>query len=234
MQAAPGTRIALQVPAIAYGNKQWHRHPQDERVAVGSFASGPCKDYLLRLLCDWWAPPHAYLLRRRAADWLHEHSAWHPEMPCAQDREYFTTAACAGWRFLHTPGANAVYHTRGNQQISRRTSAATRAAALAAMQHRLARRKRLAGVRAPDAVHRFLLQQDRRLWRAAAEPAGLRDRTAAAVLATVIASGTADMLEQHAKNVAWAVPPLWQQHIAILQALHRLAASGALQPVDGR
>jgi len=114
LRAPAGARLNLVIHAIAYGTREWRRCQHREHVVSCTFVTGPTTDYLLRLLADWWAPPHAYLVRRRAAEWLQEIRAWNPQMPCATDREYFTTAALHGFRFLHVPGANVVYSTRPN------------------------------------------------------------------------------------------------------------------------
>lgn len=225
----PGVRDRLRPPRVA-------TLPTTRTCGRLHLRYRPTTDYLLRLLADWWAPPHAYLLRRHAALWLHEHRAWNPQMPCASDREYFTSAALHGFRFLHVRGAATTYCTRpGSGQATKRIGPATRVQALAGMQQRLA-----ALPRRPDAPplhehHQFLLQQDRRLWQPP-RAADLKASASAKRGMRPLHEGYAripytDTLEQHSKILAWQVPEFWERHLAILRELHRLRDAGAIHPV---
>ena len=236
LRAPAGARLNLQIYAIAYGSREWRRCQRREHVVSCTFVTGPTTDYLLRLLADWWAPPNAYLVRRRAAEWLHEQRAWSPETHCADDRAYFTTAALYGFRFLHVPGANTVYSTRpGSDQITQRTSPPERAQALAGMQQRLSILPRRIDAPPLGDDHCFLLTQDRRLW----QPPRDSDLEAASsarpdmrILHELFAQiRYPDTLEQQAKVIAWHAPGLWEQHVTILRELHRLSEIGAINPV---
>ncbi len=236
LRASAGARVNFQVYAIAYGSREWRRCEHREHIVSCTFVTGPATDYLLRLLADWWAPPHAYLLRRRAAAWLHEHRAWNPQMPVATDREYFTSAALHGFSFLHVPGANSTYCTRpGSGQVTLRISDAVRAQALADMQQRLSILPRRIDAPPLDDDHRFLLTQSRRLWQAPRGPeleAASSARPDMRALHEIYARITnPDTLEQKAKVIAWHAPGWWERHVAILRELHRLIDSGAIHPV---
>jgi glycosyltransferase involved in cell wall biosynthesis len=235
LRAAAGARLNFPVYAIAYGPREWRRCPRRADTVAATFRTGPTNDYLLRLLADWWAPPHAYLTRRRAADWLQAHRAFSPSMSIGTDREYFTVAALHGFRFLHVAGANSIYHTRpGVNQMTGKASASERARALSGMQRRLEGLPRRDDASPLDADHRFLLQQDRRLWvppRAADLDAASRARPAMRDLHDAYARiKFTDTLEQHAKMLAWQRPGLWERHVAILRELHCLRDEGVLHP----
>lgn len=236
LRASAGARLNFTIHAIAYGSREWRRCQHREHVIGCTFVTGPTADYLLRLLVDWWAPPHAYLVRRRAAEWLHEHRAWNPQMPCASDREYFTTAALHGFRFLHVPGANTVYSTRaGSGQMTLRISPPVRAQGLAGMQQRLSTLPRRIDAPPLGDDHRFLLRQDRRLWQPPRGP-GLKAASSARPDMRILHElfvriRYADTLEHQAKIIAWHAPGLWEQHVTILRELHRLSETGAIDPV---
>ena len=104
-------RLRLGVPAIAYGDRNWQLDPDNEGVAFNDYRLAQSDDYLLRLLQDKWVPPHAYLLRRSAAEALQELPAWNPNTRYADDREYFTLAALSGQRFGYVEGAVCEYNT---------------------------------------------------------------------------------------------------------------------------
>jgi glycosyltransferase involved in cell wall biosynthesis len=76
------------------------------------------EDYLLELIQDNWAPNHGYLMRRDAAQFLHDRKGWNPETRVLQDREYFTTAAIHGFRFDYVPGLFAVYNRFQQASVS--------------------------------------------------------------------------------------------------------------------
>ena len=236
LRAPPGARLNFQIYAIAYGSREWRRCQRREYVASCSFVTGPTTDYLLRLLADWWAPPHVYLVRRRAAAWLHEHKAWSPEAHCADDREYFTSAALHGFRFLHVEGADAVYNTRhGSGQITQRTSQQERAQALAGMQQRLSRVPRRPDAPPLTDEHRFLLHVDRRTFQPPRGPDLAAASSASPGMGTLHEVFTRimnpDTLEQHAKVIAWHAPGLWERHVTILRELQRLGEIGAIKPI---
>jgi len=236
LKAPPGARLNFPVYAIAYGSRDWRRCPRRSDIVTCTFTTGPTNDYLLRLLADWWCAPHTYLVRRRAADWLQTQRAWSPWMTCATDREYFTIAALHGFRFLHVPGASSIYHTRpGRRQMTQKAGPAERALALSGLQQRLALLPRRDDAPPLDDVHRFLLQQDRRLWRpprTADLKAATRARPEMRALHDIYARiKYTDTLEQQAKIIAWQRPELWERHIAILRELHRLRDEGAIHAV---
>ena len=236
LRAPAGANLNLVIHAIAYGSREWRRCEHPEDVVGCTFVTGPTNDYLLRLLADFWAPPHAHLVRGRAARWLHEHRAWSPLMACATDREYFTVAALHGFRFLHVPGADTVYHTRQDGgQMTQRINPQMRAQALAGMQQRLSALRRRSDAPPLSDDHRFLLQQDRRLFQPSRGPdleAASRARPEMRAVHEVYARiGHPDTLEQQAKIIAWHAPGWWEQHVTILRELHRLRDIGAIEPV---
>ena len=236
LRAPAGAKLDFPMYAIAYGARDWRRCQRREHVVSCTIVTGPSTDYLLRLLADWWAPQHAYLVRRRAAEWLQEHRAWNPHMPCATDREYFTTAALHGFRFLHVPGAHTIYSTRpGSAQMTLRIRPPERAQALAGMQQRLSTVPRCIEAPPLGDDHRFLLGQDRRLWSPPRGPdllAASSARPDMRILHELYARIMyPDTLEQHAKIIAWHAPGWWEQHVTILRELHRLGEIGAISPV---
>jgi hypothetical protein len=115
-----------------------------------------------------------------------------------------------------------------------KASASERARALSGMQRRLEGLPRRDDASPLDADHRFLLQQDRRLWvppRAADLDAASRARPAMRDLHDAYARiKFTDTLEQHAKMIAWQRPGLWERHVAILRELHCLRDEGVLHP----
>jgi glycosyltransferase involved in cell wall biosynthesis len=78
----------------------------------------PRTDFLMALLMDKWSPPNCYLMRRAAAEKLHEVKAWNPETQVFQDREYFTIAAILGFRFGYTAGIFATYNRWNRKSVS--------------------------------------------------------------------------------------------------------------------
>lgn len=165
-------KIALQVSAlersrnydIAYGDWDWCFYRQGQHLATLSFQSLQYDDYLLQALVDNWQPPHTYLLRRSAAQRLHEILAWHPQTQVSQDREYFTLAALLGDRFVHVPNAKVRYNNWSQTQKTQSITYINRVRSLKTMfqrfQHHAAQLSE-SGLTAP---HRFLLEQNWNLW----------------------------------------------------------------------
>jgi hypothetical protein len=91
-------------------------------IAQLRFAERAYDDFSLQTLLDNWRPPHAYLLRRRAALRLHQLQAWNPDTTVYMDREYFTLAALLGLPFLHVPDSYVCYHRWSTTQVSRRAT----------------------------------------------------------------------------------------------------------------
>lgn len=123
-------KIALQVAAleqnsnfdIAYGDWEWCFYQDGEFQHRLAFNSQQLEDPLRYLLLHYWHPPHAYLLRLRAAQWLNDINAWHPQTVVSTDTEYFTLAAALGLRFLYVPGAVVRYNHWSSTQKSRSVS----------------------------------------------------------------------------------------------------------------
>lgn len=164
-------KIAMQVAAleaqpecsIAYCDWLWQFH-HEQRPAQFLFRERPYDDMLLQLLLDNWRPPHAYLLKRAAAQQLHQMRAWHPRTTVCMDREYFTIAALLGNQFLYVPGPWVEYHHWSRSQLTRSVQYSERAASLRAIYDRL---QDIAQLRSPASLRRthwFLLLQDWQLW----------------------------------------------------------------------
>ncbi|MCU0553048.1 MAG: glycosyltransferase [Leptolyngbya sp. Prado105] len=103
---------------IAYGDWAWCFLNQDRPIAQMQFVDQPYKDMELQALMDNWRPPHAYLIRRRAALRLHHLQAWNLDTTVYMDREYFTIAALLKLRFLYVPQSRVYYYRWSSSQIS--------------------------------------------------------------------------------------------------------------------
>ena len=114
---------------IAYSNWTWQFH-HDSSITQLHFTSQQHDDFLFQCLIDHWHPPHSYLLRRAAAQTLHDRQVWHPTTTVSSDREYFTIAALAGLQFLYVPETYVTYHCWSDQQITQSTPYLTRAQTL--------------------------------------------------------------------------------------------------------
>ena len=133
-------KIARQVTAlnshsnfdIAYGNWTWQFH-DDPSSTLLHFTSQPPDDFLFQCLIDHWHPPHSYLLRRPAAQTLHDRQAWHPTTTVSTDREYITIAALTGFQFLYVPETHVTYHRWSDQQTTQSTPYFTRTQSLKAV-----------------------------------------------------------------------------------------------------
>ena len=117
-------------------------------------------------------------------------------------------------------------------------SSSERARSLSRLQQRLALLPRRDDASPLDDNHRFLLQQDRRLWlppRSAHLKGASRARPAMrGVHDAYVQVRYADTLEQQAKMIAWERRELWERHVAILRELHRLRDEAAIHAVpDG-
>ena len=137
---------------------------KDDQVTVYPGRSrGPYDDELANLLFDYWRPPHAYLLRRAAADRVQALGGWNADAGVCDDREYFTTHALLGARFLHVPGVLARYSKWSPDQATANRALDVRAAGLARMFDRFRKIARTNGVALDDA-HRVALDVDWRFW----------------------------------------------------------------------
>jgi Glycosyl transferase family 2/Domain of unknown function (DUF4037) len=169
-------KIALQVVAlerdrtydVACADWEWHYYQQDKLHFRMGFSAQCFEDAMLQFLLHHWHPPHAYLLRRAAAQRLHQEQAWYPGRPIGMDREYFTVAGILGLRFLAVPGAMVRYYTWSASQLTRSVSYLQR---VEAMQQVFARfQKQVYQSRSPAQVtglHWFLLRQNWDLWQLA-------------------------------------------------------------------
>ena len=121
----------------------------------------PVKQHLLH----HWHPPHAYLLRRTAADRLQAIPAWNPDTPIGTDREYFTWAALIGYQFLAVPGARVSYNHWDKTQMSR---AAPYLQRIQSLQQMFSRFRQDAQVQANPTLtgdHWCLLKQNWEVWK---------------------------------------------------------------------
>lgn len=220
-------KLALQVEAleaapdvdVAYGDFTLQIFRGTD-VVVEPFPGAPIDDMLASLLLDMWRPPHAYLLRRATADRLDGMQAWNPACPCAQDREYFTTAALVGARFQYVPNSTVRYNRWSRRQLSN-ADAATRVRSLESIFGRLAAH----AARTPSAVlgdlHRRLLAQPWDLWTVAEE-----ERARAADRLTGVATpltGPTAFFDTAVLHAIRACPPMTREQLALaaFRALRR-------------
>lgn len=169
------TKIALQVAALethpdydlAYGDWEWCFYDNQKLIAQFAFPNQQYKDMLLQLLIDNWSPPHTYLLRRSAAEKLHQMQAWNPQTPICMDREYLTLAALLGCKFLYVPNAIVRYYRWSPTQVTQQTSHQKRVQSRKTMFQRF---QSAALARSPDSlqpIHWALLRQSWELWQPA-------------------------------------------------------------------
>ncbi len=164
-------KISLQVESletnsnanIAYGDWTWKFLRESGSKTIhfhGKFWTDP----LLALLVDQWHPPHSYLVRRSAAEQLHNCQAWHPQTLIAMDREYFTWAALLGHQFLYVPDSCVSYVSWSSNQVTRSRSYKDRVQNLYCIFERLrkAAEQGLGSELLP--VHWHFLRQDWQLW----------------------------------------------------------------------
>ncbi len=171
-------KIARQVAAldaapdrdVAYCDWDWRFFEDHEMREQLSFPARQHDDFLLTLLADNWSPPHAYLVRREAAERIQEAGGWRPEAQPADDRHYFTLAAVLGCRFLYVSGCRALYNNWSEGQVTKTVHDAERARSLENMFADLRAQAERQPPSRLTAEHRRLLDQDRGLWR----PARLR------------------------------------------------------------
>ena len=144
---------------IACGDWEWCFYHQQQCDLRLFFPVQILQDTLLQFLINHWHPPHAYLLRRAAAKRLDDVRAFHPETQVAIDREYFTTAAVLGLRFLPVPGAKVAYNYWSSAQISRSTSYTIRIESMRQMYERFRQHALARPPHELSGMHWFLLHQ---------------------------------------------------------------------------
>ena len=152
---------------VAYGDWDWCFWEDRQLIAQLRFADRPYPDFILQTLLDNWRPPHAYLLRRRAALQLHHLQAWNPETTIYMDREYFTLAALLGLKFLHVPHSFVRYHRWSTNQVSRRASYLDRVHNRRQIFRRLQDISQVCQGTKLTRSHQFLLQQNWEFWQPA-------------------------------------------------------------------
>lgn len=172
-------KIARQVAAleenrgadIAYCDWDWRFAIEGARPGTYRFPGRQHEDYLLCLLADHWSPPHAYLLRREVAQRLRALGLWRHETNIVDDREYFSLAAVIGSRFLYVPDCDVRYNHWSFAQATRSTTPVERLRACEMIFATL----RTQAEKEPPArftpEHRWLLNQDWRLYRLVAPDA---------------------------------------------------------------
>ena len=168
-------KIARQVAAlessadadIAYCDWEWCFFANGELAGRVPFAVRQYDDFLLQILANDWFPPHAYFLRRQAADRLNALGAWRQEAGSIEDRVYYTLAAIIGLRFLYAEGCSARYNRWSDSQVTAKYNPANRSRerALSFAWLRLHAEKQPKSRFSAD--HRWLLEQDWRSFRAA-------------------------------------------------------------------
>ena len=230
---------------LAMGDWQWCFYQQQQCRYRLSFSGQPQEDWLLQLLMDHWQPPHAYLLRRQAADTLHQIEAWHPQTPVCMEREYFTLAALQGMKVLHVPGAQVIYNSRlSPSQITHATSYGLRVQSLRAMFERF--RAAAAQYQGLEGAHQFLLNQSWDLWEPGFELIGqaeqvcwLRHRetgekqmlqgSEARIVQTWLKLPGPFTLEDQARRITWQ---LWRETVIDMRRRQGLKAAFDSQGVS--
>lgn len=210
---------------IAYSDWQWCFYKNQQLSSRLSFVGRQYGDFLLQLLMDNWRPPHAYLLRRKAAAHLQSIQAWHPDTTACTDREYYTLAALEGFQFLYVPDTGVRYNAGLSAQVTRSTPYEKRVRNLQRMFERFRQSTEQTQTTQLKAPHHFLLQQNRERWQpafsllklsnegchiqhnATGKQAVLRKSEARIVRSWLKFSG-AYTLEDHARYI---VRQLWQE-----------------------
>lgn len=225
---------------IAYGDWSGHRTELDKPDIVQHFALRQVDDQVERTLAGVWYPPHLYLLRREAADRLHDAQAWWPERHVGTDVEYSAFAALLGLRFLHVAGAHVHYNAWSDTQTSNATPYAQRVASLQAIFERLRCFVAAGNAAAPITQrHKLLLHQDWTPCRLSPDTAQLIQLTGArfalqrrdghrielrpheADVARFMLSAKPMAPFHHALTLAAALPHFADQHVAIIQTIER-------------
>ena len=164
-------KIALQVMGlagkgagwIACADWEWHYYQAGKLQFRLGFAQLCWEDMLLQCLIHHWHPPHAYLIHR-VADQLHQLQAWFPGAAIGNDREYLTTAAIIGCRYLPVAGARVRYYTWSEAQLTKSTAYAVRIESMRAVGERLRERLRYRPLRSISGLHWSLLGQSWKVW----------------------------------------------------------------------
>jgi glycosyltransferase involved in cell wall biosynthesis len=216
---------------IAYCDWMMSRHQPDGTPIHQAVRLPPMEDQILRTLCGFWYPTHAYLLRRPAAEALAAELAWFPERRLGQDVEYIAIAAMLGMRFLHVPEARVQHNAWSPTQISgAATPYPARAAALRDIWTRL---RQLAD--RPDVAprigpqHRFLLDEDWAIWRKPQEAIQLRLAPRQRAIATALEAVNQSLaLPHHAMLLATQMPALGNDVPFIVATLRRFRDEGML------
>jgi hypothetical protein len=126
--------------AIAYCDWSSLRQRAGQEPLEHKNRLAPLDDQVLRTLSGVWYPPHAYLVRRDAADRLQQEEAWWPARRIGTDVEYSAMAALLGFRFLYVAETSVTYNIWSDAQLSGgHTSYALRLAQLRDVYARLAR-----------------------------------------------------------------------------------------------
>lgn len=234
-------KIALQVAAlegdaesdIAYCDWMHSRHtPEGARVdRVMRLAQHD--DHLLRILSGIWYPPHAYLIRRKAADRLQAESAWFPGRKVGTDVEYVAVAAMLGMRFRHVPGARVQYNSWSNTQISSRgTPYDVRRAALRDIFARLRQLAEREDVAPRISVrHKILLEQNWDVWAMPAGTVEVLQRPGGRYELRQTATGRTVEAQPREAEIARAMQTLGERQAI---AHHALAIAGRLGSLRGR
>jgi glycosyltransferase involved in cell wall biosynthesis len=237
---------------IAYCDWIARRHLAGGRPLDEHFRLTTIEDQLLRVLSQIWYPPHAYLIRRDAADRLQQECGWWPGRRVGTDVEYSAVAALLGLQFRHVASALAVYNVWSESQTSGlSTPYPLRAVSFSEIYRRLAQLAERPEI-APriKARHRTLLRQDWNIWSlprstvelrrastrrhtlrhlASGRMAELRPREAAVVEA-LLQSGAEKAIAHLATIVAARVKSLDGDIVFIVETLERLRRLGLLTP----
>lgn len=229
----------------AYGERDWVSVEGNPMLAERHFRLVQYDDYLLRLLQNYWSPPHSYLVRSAAAKRLQAIRAFHPGRPIATDREYFSIAALLGYRFIHVPGSEVVYSAWSGQQMTRKVDGAVRQTALHEIHQRLLRIAQDGGLDL-SAEHRLLMEQPRMVFKLRQQALRLRagenggvlsapnghttelDALDVACFCGLVRIGGSYTLEHFASQLAFVDPILWERHSAIMKSLIRFVGAGLL------
>lgn len=236
-------KIAQQVAAleqdrtsdIAYGDWDWCFYDKRQLMAQFTFPGNEFNDILLQLLLDNWRPPHAYLLRRSAAEQLHQMSAWNPDTQICMDREYFTLAALVGFKFLYVSGSRVRYYYWSSTQLTQSVSASARVQSRYQIFQRFQTTANTLPPGSLHKLHQLLLHQNWELWCPAftvvqpvQQPLQLHhrhrqdtlalDSRDALIIQAFLLSPDARPLEDHARSVLYV---LWREILTRMSHSHK-------------
>lgn len=193
--------------ALAYGGWHWRFFSDEGATTTYSFRERPRADLVRVLLANDWRATHSHLLRHCVALDLRARGCWDRRVRYAADRHYFTTAALAGHRFVFVDGAEVIYNSWSDKQLTRSRSAALGALALSRAYDDFRAQVDQQGT-VLSAEQHWLLHQPRALFRAVPGAECPAAPAAAAIAWRLLQPSTPASIETWSSRVVRAV---WQQ-----------------------